>query len=182
MPHQLYRLVSETQKEEDFGYLKEFSYSSIINIYYWVDKNIKTSDFVALLGVRAQWLFNRRNFVTVPSDIKEQYPGLINVTISSANEFSDISSEELVAETFAEVQRCIPAFADVKILHHKVIKEKFATFSAGPKIEKIRPLHKTSIKRLFIAGDWTNTGLPATIESASNSGKATAQEIIKQHI
>jgi squalene-associated FAD-dependent desaturase len=179
-PHILMKLLPENEKL--IRNLSDFEYSTIINVYYWLDKHIETPDFTALIGTNSQWLFNRRNFVAVDGEIRLKYPGMINITISGANSLADMPSETIADECFSELKQCIPAFAGCQILHSRVIKDKFATVSLDTAAERRRPGAESGVKGLYLAGDWTNTKLPATIESAAISGKKAADYVLKQHI
>ena len=171
----LYKLIPAVSQKVEYEYLSKFSYSTIINIYYWLDQHIETPDFTAMLGTNSQWMFNRRNFIAVPTEIKTKYPGMLNITISGANDLAGISSARLAAGCFDEVKSCFSEFSEVEVLHSEVIKDKYATFATSLETEKLRPEPTGLIASLLIAGDWTNTGLPATIESAAVSGKKTAE-------
>jgi len=157
--------------------LDSYKFSTIINIYYWLDKHIQTDDFAAMTDCTSHWLFNRRNYIKADSDIQEKYPGLISVTISGANNLVDISSSELSKKCWEEIKRAIPDFKTAKILHYKVIKDKHATFIASPELEPNRLKQRTSISNFFVAGDWTATNLPATLEGAVQSGFKCAEMI-----
>lgn len=165
---------------ELINFTKSIEYSAIANIYFWLDKHIKTEDFTALIGTNTHWIFNRRNFVRCDDEITRKYPGMINLTISGANHLLQIPADELADLCFAELQTNMPEFANTRILHYKVIKDKFATFKATPDIEKNRPSGITPIDNFYLAGDWTYTGLPATIESAALSGIDIASKIISK--
>jgi squalene-associated FAD-dependent desaturase len=181
-PHAAYKLLpDEVKNEKYFSNFKEFNYSTIINIYFWLDKEIKSNDFYALIGgTTAQWVFNRRNFIEVPDDQKNKYPGHLNITISGANQYNDISSKELAEKCFNELKHAFPELSRLSILHSKVIRDRKATFIADPATERIRPNNSTPLANLFVAGDWTDTDLPATIEGAAISGIMAARKIIEQ--
>jgi uncharacterized protein with NAD-binding domain and iron-sulfur cluster len=75
------------------------------------------------------------------------------------------------------LHRFIPESKSAQIKHHFVYKAKSATFRASPEVEKIRPEAKTAWKNFWLAGDWTKTGLPATIEGAVVSGRTVAEAV-----
>lgn len=168
---------SNSYIEKLINFTQSLEYSAIINIYFWLDKHIQTEDFTALIGTNTHWVFNRRNFVCNGEEIIRKYPGMINLTISSAEHLLQIPSDELAQSCFNELISNMPEFAKANILHYKVIKDKFATFKATPEIEKNRPSGMTPIDNFYLAGDWINTGLPATIESAAFSGLDVACNI-----
>ncbi len=88
-----------------------------------------------------------------------------------------MSKEDLLMTAMEDLRQVLPKSKDAKVVHSVVIKEKRATFVPSPGLEAIRPLPSTAISNLFLAGDWTNTGLPATIEGAVLSGKKAAELI-----
>ena len=99
--------------------------------------------------------------------------------ISGAHQYVDVPSEKLVDLALQELKKVLPDTHSAKLLYSKVIKERAATFSPVPGIDVNRPSQKTPIQNLFLAGDWTDTGLPATIEGAVISGYQCARLITK---
>jgi zeta-carotene desaturase len=160
---------------ESFSYLKEFQYSPITSIYIWMDESLFDNDFLAILGSPIQWIFNRRKLIesNKPLKYKESY----SITISSSDNLIKMNNSQIIELIFDELTKCFPKFDKSSVLHHRIITEKFATFLQTPDSDKIRPNSKTIIENLFLAGDWTNTQLPATIESAALSGKFAASII-----
>jgi zeta-carotene desaturase len=150
-----------------------FTSSPIISLHLWLDREITTLDFAALLETRIQWLFNKWTLLhkdKCEADIR-QYLSLV---ISGAEEFIRLPKEELVGMAMEDLRRVLPRAHEAKVIRSLVVKEKRATFIPGPGLEKIRPGAKTQFDNLFLAGDWTATGYPATIEGAVMSGKTAA--------
>jgi zeta-carotene desaturase len=145
----------------------------IISINLWFDAPIIELQFAGLRGTTIQWLFNKSRIL---SD-KEQYVSLV---LSGAHEHVGRAKEELLAISLRELRAMLPAARKAKLLHSLVIKERFATFSPSSEVEPLRPPARTPIKGLLLAGDWTATGLPATIEGAVQSGYAAAGEFLKK--
>jgi hydroxysqualene dehydroxylase len=144
--------------------------SGILSIHLWFDVTVMDKDFVALLGSWVQWVFNRSKIHgrTLSSG---QW---LSVTISGADRFMDKEAQEIVALAVENLKSVCPRVAASTIIHSVVIKEKRATFAQRPEGEALRPSHTTSYNNLFLAGDWTNTGYPATIEGAVMSGRTAA--------
>ncbi|MCL5992461.1 MAG: hydroxysqualene dehydroxylase HpnE [Bacteroidetes bacterium] len=159
-----------------FKTLKDYKSSSIISMYLWLDKNLSNANFTGMFGTKTQWVFNRRKICESEKTINEKYPGHLTLTISGANDILDIEKENLVNECFNEVKTAFKS--DAKLLAWKVIKEKKATFIANPDMEEKRLSQQSPIENLFIAGDWTATGLPATLEGAAFSGVLAADNVI----
>ncbi|MHB8581429.1 MAG: hydroxysqualene dehydroxylase HpnE [Ignavibacteriaceae bacterium] len=140
-------------------------YSSILSVHIWLRENTLTKAFYALIDSTVHWIFNHGNHLTI--------------VISDANELLDESKEEI----FELVMNAVEKFTNIKkelVIQYKIIKEKRATFIPSNDIINNRPPARTKLKNVFLAGDWTDTHLPSTIESAVKSGR-TAAEIIIGH-
>jgi squalene-associated FAD-dependent desaturase len=112
-------------------------------------------EVVAVVGGAAQWVFRR--------------PGLASVTVSAARAMVDEPAEVLAPRLWADVARAFPALGDA-IPPYRIIKEKRATIRQSAADEALRPGFATKFGNLWLAGDWTRTGLPATIEGSLQSG------------
>jgi len=150
--------------------LDRFDSSPILSINLWLDvspSSVADFDFAAMLGGQAQWLFN-----------KERITGgrarHLAVVISAARDLVGRSNDELAAVAFDEVRRCLPAARSTRLVRSMVVRERTATFAASVDTEPLRPGASTGCSNLFLAGDWTMRGLPATIEAAVRSGHACA--------
>ena len=117
-------------------------------------------EFVGLIGRTVQWIFNRRRIGG-----ETQKGGHVSAVISAAYDVVSRSNDELVGVAVEDLRSAYPQVA-AKPTHAVVIREKRATFPSGPATEQLRPGQKTSVPNLFLAGDWTDTGYPATIEAA----------------
>jgi squalene-associated FAD-dependent desaturase len=143
--------------------------SPIITINLWFDRPIMTEPFAALLNGRIQWVFNRS--MLVGSRQKGQY---VSCVISGARFHVEREKQELIDQAIEDLSSVYPAAASAVLRHALVVKEVRATFTPRPGTEAFRPSTETSIPNLFFAGDWTNTGIPATIEGAVVSGHRAA--------
>jgi hydroxysqualene dehydroxylase len=160
--------------------LDRFKASSIISIQLWFDRTILEEEFAAMIDTRVQWVFNKSQVLRRQprSGATNQHLSLV---ISGAQEFVEMNKEELIAIAVKDLRRVLPKAKDARLLHSIVIKEKRATFLPEPGLEAIRPLPRTSVSNLFLAGDWTNTGFPATIEGAIMSGRKAA-ELVEEYL
>ncbi|MGH2569280.1 MAG: hydroxysqualene dehydroxylase HpnE [Bacteroidota bacterium] len=155
------------QLPQNFDYLKAFESSPIITIHLWLDRPVIEQEFAAILDARVQWIFNRSDILGRRSSAGRQYLSLV---ISGAAEYVAMEKEQLVAIAIEDLRRVLPGAESASVVHSLVIKEKRATFSPTPEVEPLRPSTDTAFENLFLAGDWTDTGLPATIEGAVRSG------------
>ena len=147
--------------------------SAILSIDLWFDRPVMGEDFVALLDSRVQWVFNRSKIFGASSASGQ----CLALTVSGADGLIDKDARELVALAVEDLRRVFPRVGTATVVHSVVLKERRATFSQRPDIEPLRPSSRTSLENLFLAGDWTNTGYPATIEGAVMSGRKAAAHV-----
>lgn len=121
---------------------------------------------IGMADTMVQWLVDR----TVCG-----HPGMLAAVISADGDHMELDNDALVARVSAEIHACYPAFPEPT--EARVIREKRATFDAVPGIDELRPSPLTHVPGLVLAGDWTATGLPATLEGAVRSGFAAAREL-----
>ncbi|HWA06390.1 MAG TPA: FAD-dependent oxidoreductase, partial [Ignavibacteria bacterium] len=141
----------------------------IVNIHLRFDKDIShifKSGFIGLLGTTSQWVFK----VT-----KDQ----VCVVISAAGKIAEMTKEQIINLAESELKMCIPELKEHKVTTARVIKEMRATFMPDKVSLNNRPAAKTAISNMFLAGDWTDTGLPATIEGAVKSARICVNQIEK---
>jgi protoporphyrinogen oxidase len=175
--YSLQRLLPEAIKgkyNSYFSCLKELKSSPIISFHLLFDKPIMDIPFAALINSPVQWIFNKEMINKTGGK-----PGLVSLVISGAHEYVNMDSGQLLNMALTELKKFLPSAGTAKLVYSRIIKEKAATFTPSPGIQRYRPSQKTPIKNLFLAGDWTDTGLPATIEGAVKSGYRCA-ELIKQ--
>ncbi len=151
-----------------------FPSSPIITVNLWFDREVMKPEFVALLNGRLQWAFNRSRMLGSTS--AGQY---IACVISGASEFVDEEKDALVQMAVEDLSAVFPSVRSAVLKHSLVVKEIRATFTPIPGSETWRPGTTTETSGLFLAGDWTNTGYPATIEGAALSGRKAAEEALK---
>ena len=144
----------------------------IISINLWFDRQLTKLDFVGLRGTTVQWLFNKRGGHASGRDY-------VSLVLSGAHAHIERSKDDLLSIALRDLARLLPQTREANLVHSLVIKERFATFSPSVDAEALRPTASTPISGLILAGDWTATGLPATIEGAVQSGYTAAQEILR---
>jgi squalene-associated FAD-dependent desaturase len=137
------------------------AFESIVNLHYRHDMAPGPVGFVGLLGTTAEWVFVK--------------PGVVSVTISAANRLVDRAASDLAATVWPEL--CAALGIAKPMPAWRVVKEKRATFAATPMENRRRPGVKIGLANLALAGDWTDTGLPATIEGAIRSGQTAAAAV-----
>lgn len=156
-----------------FPAIAEFKSAPIVSINLWYDEPITDLEFVSLLDSPIEWVFNK-NAITAEAQQGRQHLALV---ISGAHRTATQPKETLIAMAHAEMQRFFPKARRQQPSHAYVVKEQQATISHTVGTARKRPSQKTPFPNFFLAGDWTATGLPATIESAVWSGQECARLI-----
>jgi squalene-associated FAD-dependent desaturase len=153
-----------------FSNLKNLETSPITSIHVWFDRAVTELPHAVLVGCQGQWVFNRG----------EVAPGehYLQVVVSAARAFRGMSRDEVQRRIIAELQGVFPNASAAKLLRARVVTEHAATFSAVPGVDRWRPAQATPIPNLFLAGDWTSTGWPATMEGAVRSGYLAAEALL----
>jgi hydroxysqualene dehydroxylase len=163
-------LPPEVGADPFFARAARIETSPIVSIYLWFGVAVSDLPFAGIVGGTWQWIFNRGAF-------RGHRSGLHGVTLvcSAARALVETPREALIRTALDDLHACFPASRRAPLHHALVIKEKKATMAPLRGGLALRPSFPTPVKRLWLAGDWTATGLPATIESAVLSGHACAR-------
>ncbi|MFC8080025.1 hydroxysqualene dehydroxylase HpnE [Streptomyces sp. NPDC057307] len=150
------------------GRLLDIGTSPILNVHVVYDRKVLRRPFFAALGTPVQWVFDR----TDASGLKEgQYVALSQ---SAVTDEIDLPVAELRARYLPELKRLLPAARSAEVRDFFVTRERTATFAPTPGVGRLRPAARTRAPGLFLAGAWTATGWPATMEGAVRSGFSAA--------
>ncbi len=153
-----------------FEKFKEFKFSPILSINLWFDQPIFKETFAGFIDSPLHWIFNK-------GAILNGSKNYVSLVISAAYDLKDFNQEKLVTLALQEIHKSFPESKKIILKHSRVLKELRATPSFTVGSEKLRPSSQTPLQNLFLAGDWTATGLPATIEGAVKSGYEAAGKI-----
>jgi zeta-carotene desaturase len=145
--------------------------SPIVTVNLWFDRPVTSSTFVGLPGRAMQWVFDKHALFGGSTSH-------LSLVSSGATAIVNRSNQELVDLALDELKAAIPTVRSATLRRAVVVREKRATFSVAPG-QPSRPATGTGVPGLFLAGDWIDTGLPATIESAVISGHAAALEALE---
>jgi hypothetical protein len=147
------------------GLVTPTEFRPIVNAHFRIEAvNDGPVRFIGLVGGTAEWVFHRRN--------------LASVTVSAANALADLDAEDIAARIWPEVGVAL-GLGSSPMPTYRIVKEKRATFAQTPEQVRRRPPSRTVWRNLHLAGDWTDTGLPATIEGAIRSGHIAASCVLE---
>ncbi|MGH6662917.1 MAG: FAD-dependent oxidoreductase, partial [Rhodospirillales bacterium] len=136
---------------------------AIVNGHFRLPAACGDFSFLGLVGGVAQWLFVRGD--------------VASVTVSAADTLAEDHAAAIAEQLWGEVRRAL-ALGEAPLPAHRIVKEKRATFAQTPDQVRRRPPTRTPWQNLFLAGDWTATSLPATIEGAIRSGRKAAETVV----
>jgi zeta-carotene desaturase len=140
-------------------------HSPITGVHLWFDREVTTLPHAVLLDRTMQWMFNKEG---------GRY---LQLVVSASRDLTPLSRAEIVDIAIGDLRLYFPRVHDARLLKAHVIKEQRATFSAAPETEQLRPTPDCGIANVYLAGDWTRTGWPATMEGAVRSGYLAAERI-----
>ena len=147
--------------------LSRFEHSPITGIHLWFDRSLTQLPHATLLDRTIQWMFNKSG---------GRY---LQLVVSASRALVDMPRADVIALAIRELAEFIPRAREAKIEKAHVVKEVRATFSARPGLEQARPESATKFPNFFLAGDWTRSGWPATMEGAVRSGYLAAEAVTR---
>jgi zeta-carotene desaturase len=183
----LSRMLPQTTAAEPLQQtLSRFDTSPITGIHMWFDRQITELDHAVLLDRTIQWMFHKSRLLAPRCTASEQEAcarksgavennSYVELVVSSSKTLVEKSRQEIIDLALSELREFFPGARAANLVKATVIKEIHATYSPRPGIESHRPGPETVWPRIFLAGDWTATGWPATMEGAVRSGYAAAQ-------
>ena len=156
--------------------LSRFTTSPITGIHLWFDREITDLEHAVLLDRTIQWMFHKSKLQKRDTNGHGSY---LELVVSASNSLVEKSRQEIVDLAVGELKEFFPAAVTAQLVKSTVVKEIHATYSPRPGIDLQRPPAETVWPRVFLAGDWTATGWPATMEGAVRSGYLAAQSLAR---
>lgn len=157
------------------GMLARFESSPITGVHLWFDRKVTELDHAVLLDRTIQWMFNKSRLQG-----RNDEGSYLELVVSSSKTLVEKSRQEIIDLAMRELAEFFPEAADAKLVKSTVIKEIHATYSPKPGVDEFRPGARSDWARVFLAGDWTATGWPATMEGAVRGGYLAAEAIAGQ--
>ncbi|HVJ09902.1 MAG TPA: hydroxysqualene dehydroxylase HpnE [Acidisarcina sp.] len=154
--------------------LSQFDHSPITSIHLWFDREITDLDHAALLDSRIDWMYHTSRLQPQRKTADGSY---VELVCSASRQLTNQSREEILAMAIEELGRFFPRVREAVLRKAAVVKEVRATYSIRPMLDPIRPGQGSPWPNAFLAGDWTATGWPATMEGAVRSGYLAAEAL-----
>lgn len=166
----------EPQALETLSYnLDQFETSPITGIHLWLDRKITDLPHAALLDSPIQWLFQKSKLQ--PATRASTKGSYVELVVSASRDMVGMARQEIIDLAMQELPQFFPAALGAGVVKAAVVKEVHATFSVTPGLDAARPGAISPWPRTFLAGDWTATGWPSTMESAVRSGYLAAEAL-----
>ena len=153
--------------------IDKFIHSPYTTVHLWFDSEITDLDHAALLDTTIQWMFHKSRIRGYAAE-KGSY---VELVIAASRTQLKMERAEILAQALDELAMFFPETKEAKLLKSGILKEARATFSVLPGLDKLRPGAKSPWPGIYLAGDWTATGWPATMEGAARSGYLAAEAV-----
>jgi len=145
----------------------KLEHSPITGVHLWFDREVTTLPHATLLDRTIQWMYNKD---------RGRY---LQLVVSASRDLTPLTRNEIIEIAIGDLRLYFPRVLDAKVVKAHVVKEQRATFSAAPETEALRPTSESGPGKLILAGDWTRTGWPATMEGAVRSGYLAAEAVTR---
>ncbi|MFZ0333380.1 MAG: hydroxysqualene dehydroxylase HpnE [Candidatus Acidiferrales bacterium] len=162
-----------------FANLKCLQTSPITGVHLWYDRQVLDKPFLTLLDHTVQWVFNKSLLYDSDGGSGKDAGQYLQLVISASHELIPKARQEIIDLCVRELGEVLPATRGAQLRKANVVKEVHATFSPRPGSDAWRPAQRTEIGGLFLAGDWTRTGWPSTMEGAVRSGYLAAEAVLE---
>jgi zeta-carotene desaturase len=166
LPH----LPAEEGAEKLARQIERLEHWPICSVHLWFDREITELEHAVLLDREIHWMYNQ-------SKLQGRGGHYIELVVSATRAFAALPREAAIQQALRELAEFFPRVAEAKLLKSALVKEIHATFGVPPGINSARPGSASSWPHLFLAGDWTATGWPSTMESAARSGHLAAEAL-----
>lgn len=171
-------LPGELQNHRRLAGIAEMESAPIASVHLWFDRPITDLPHAVFVERTSQWMFNRTALQQGGARASKPSSYYYQVVISAARNLAGRTQESVIAEVVNELAEAWPETASARLVHGRLVTEHKAVLSVKPGIEKLRPGQQSPIANLQLAGDWTRTGWPSTMEGAVRSGYLAAENIL----
>lgn len=154
--------------------LRSIELAPILGVSLRFDRPVDCPPALAILDRPTEWIFNKSRHYGLP----ENEGTLLSMVISASHRFEGMPKEELIEQVLQDVRACLPEARRATVVARHCIRWPKATISPKPGVEALRPDQRSPISNLFVAGEWTQTGWPSTMEGAARSGYRAAEYLL----
>ncbi|HZD75353.1 MAG TPA: hydroxysqualene dehydroxylase HpnE [Acidobacteriaceae bacterium] len=158
--------------------LAGFSHSPLTGIHLWFDREITPLHHAVLLETTVQWLYNTSRIQPERQSMRDGH--LIELVVSASKSLVPMERQAVIDLALRELALFFPAMQEAILLKAAVVKEVRATYSIVPGLDELRPAAESGWPGLMLAGDWTATGWPSTMEGAARSGYLAAEAVSRE--
>jgi len=151
-----------------------FIHAPFTSILLWFDREISDLDHAWLLDTTIEWFFHKSRIRRYPAE----QGSYVEIIIAGSRAQLGMTREEILAPALKELERFFPEVKRAKLVKSGILKEARATFSVTPGLDAFRPGQQTEWPGLFLAGDWTASGWPSTMEGGARSGRLAAGAVV----
>jgi squalene-associated FAD-dependent desaturase len=166
--------VAQTAGLPEVARLGGLGHAPIVNVHVVYDRRVTRLPFAAAVDSPVQWVFDKTRHAGLPTG---QY---LAVSLSAADEYVDVPAARLREQFLPALERLFPAAGSARVMDFFVTRERRATFRQAPRCGALRPGARTSLPGITLAGAWTDTGWPDTMEGAVRSGHAAAKRLVTE--
>jgi len=157
--------------------LTEFIHAPYTTIHLWFDRQITDLHHAALLDTTIQWIFHKSSIRSYPAE----QGSYVELVIAASSAQLKMERSAILESAMAELATFFPEVKQAQVIKSGILKEARATFSVVPGLDKLRPQAASPWPGIYLAGDWTSTGWPATMEGAARSGYLAAGAVASMH-
>lgn len=154
--------------------LRQIELAPLLGVHLWFDRPLDCPPALAILDRETEWIFNKSENFDRPAG----EGAYLSMVISASHRFAKTPKEELVEMVLEDVRACLPEAQKANVIRSFVVRWPKATIVPKPGVEALRPDQRSPIENLYVAGEWTNTGWPSTMESAARSGYRAAEYLL----
>jgi zeta-carotene desaturase len=156
--------------------LNRIELSPIVGVHLWFDRPIGCPPALAVLDRTTEWIFNKTDLFALP----QERGAYLSMVISASRPLAELPKTELTRRVLEDVRACLPDARQANVVKSTVVRWPKATISPRPGVDALRPDQRSPIGNLFVAGEWTRTGWPSTMEAAARSGYRAAEYILER--
>lgn len=181
VPHQrVLELLPESFEGHDhLAGIEQLEAAPITSVHLWFDREITKLPHAVFVDCLSQWMFNRTRIMRQSTEQGYYY----QIVISASHDLTGQARQgrtqaDIIDAVIEELSRIWPETKQAQLKHSRMVTEHQAVFSVTPGVEQLRPSQRTEVAGLYLAGDWTSTGWPATMEGAVRSGLQAAEFLL----